>query len=89
MTNLGPAPETATPEPGAKRPRESAGFRMSNMLELPTDGEFRATNPSLPRSGAAASPVFARPPTDPPSRVRPQADEPEPKIEVETGAATE
>lgn len=62
---------------------------MSNMLELPTDGEFRPTNPSLPRSGAAASPVFARPPTDPPSRAKPQADALEAKIEVETETATE
>jgi hypothetical protein len=68
-------PEAAAPEPEANLPREIAGFRMSNMLELPSDGEFRATNPSLTRSGTAASPVFSRPPTDPPSRIRPNADE--------------
>ncbi len=41
------------------------------MLNLPTDSEFRASNPLLPSSGSAGSGVLVRPPTDPPSRVKP------------------
>ncbi len=41
------------------------------MMSLPTDSEFRASNPLLPNAGSTGSGVFVRPPTDPPSRVKP------------------
>jgi hypothetical protein len=40
------------------------------MLNLPTDNEFRASNPQLPGPGSGSGGVFVRPPTDPPSRVK-------------------
>ena len=44
------------------------GIRMPDMLGMPGDGDFRSTNPiGLKESGA----VISRPPTDPPSRVKP------------------
>lgn len=51
------------------------GFRMPDMLELPTDGEFRATNPGSQTTGVEAGAVISRPPTDPPSRVKPKPAE--------------
>lgn len=48
------------------------GIRMPEMLGLPGDGEFRATNPSLPKTVGDTGAVISRPPTDPPSRVKPK-----------------
>ncbi len=47
------------------------GLRMPDLLELPGEGEFRSSNPTAGRTGADAGPVISRPPTDPPSRVKP------------------
>lgn len=44
-------------------------IRMPDMLGMPGDGEFRSTNP-VGMKGAGA--VISRPPTDPPSRVKPK-----------------
>lgn len=38
------------------------------ILNLPTESEFHASNPQL---GSGSSGVVVRPPTDPPSRVKP------------------
>ncbi|MES2921414.1 MAG: hypothetical protein V4819_07705 [Verrucomicrobiota bacterium] len=43
-----------------------------DMVGLPSDEEFRATVPVAPRSEPGAGSVFVRPPTDPPSRVKPK-----------------
>lgn len=51
------------------------GIRMPEMLGLPGDGEFRATHPSLPRPVGETGAVISRPPTDPPSRVKPTVAE--------------
>jgi hypothetical protein len=48
------------------------GIRMPEMLNMPGEGEFRATNPALPKLPGEAGAVISRPPTDPPSRVKPQ-----------------
>lgn len=46
------------------------GIRMPEMLGMPEDGDFRSANPTgVKQSGA----VISRPPTDPPSRVKPKA----------------
>lgn len=50
---------------------------MSGILDLPTDGEFRSASPGLDKPGTSASPVISRPPTDPPSRIKPKAEEAE------------
>ena len=51
------------------------GLRLPSMLDLPGEGEFRATSPSatLPAPGTGA--VIARPPTDPPPRPKPKDGE--------------
>jgi hypothetical protein len=78
-----PAPKNdkAAPEPVAPEPELAAfpdeGLRLPEMLDLPTDGEFRATNPPVSRTGSEAGAVISRPPTDPPSRVKPPAPAPE------------
>lgn len=51
------------------------GIRMPDMLGLPTDLDFQATSPVLPRTGAGSGSVISRPPTDPPSRVKPKPAE--------------
>ncbi len=73
-----PAPaEVKPPEPvlpaGGPVPLPNDGIRMGNMLELPSDNEFRSTNPNLTKPTTNPGPVIARPPTDPPSRVTPPA----------------
>ena len=50
-------------------PLPDDGIRLPDMLAMPGDGEFRATTPKG-RTNAGA--VIARPPTDPPSRPKPQ-----------------
>jgi hypothetical protein len=78
-----PAPVAAqkpepTPPPPAPESLPDDGIRMGNMLDLPTDSEFRSTNPNLAKPPGAQGPVIARPPTDPPSRVAPShPDNPE------------
>lgn len=48
------------------------GIRMPEMLNMPGEGEFRGINPALPKAPGEAGAVISRPPTDPPSRVKPQ-----------------
>jgi hypothetical protein len=49
--------------------------RLPEMLNLPSEGEFRSTNPDVKKSSTGDGPVISRPPTDPPSR--PKRDETE------------
>jgi hypothetical protein len=72
-------PEKA-PEPVAQEPElpplpSDDAPRVPGMLNLPTDTEFRPSNPVLPKTGAGG--VIIRPPTDPPSRVKPKEPAPE------------
>lgn len=72
-----PEPEVAAAsETPVELPAPDEGFRMSGLLDLPTDGEFRPSTSALGRPGASASPVISRPPTDPPSRIKPKVEEP-------------
>jgi hypothetical protein len=66
--------EPMVDEPVAMLPVEDHGIRMPDMLALPAEGEFRATNPSLPRSGNEPGAVISRPPTDPPLRIKPKPE---------------
>ncbi len=68
-------PEGAIPEPPIPAlPGEE--IRMPpGMVGLPNDEEFRATTPVVPKSDPGAGAVFVRPPTDPPSRVKPKPAE--------------
>jgi hypothetical protein len=63
-------PQEPAVEPEVGLPMVDQGFRMPEMLSLPNEGEFRATNPVLPKPATAGA-VISRPPTDPPSRVKP------------------
>jgi hypothetical protein len=67
----------AAPEPVVPEPELSAfpddGLRLPEMLDLPSDGDFRATNPPASKIANDAGAVISRPPTDPPSRVKPAA----------------
>ncbi len=51
------------------------GLRMQDMLAMPGDNEFRATNPPVPKPSPDSGAVISRPPTDPPSRVKPKPAE--------------
>jgi hypothetical protein len=73
MKKVEKAPEPAVEEPAAPV-QEDDGLRMPDMLAMPGDGDFRSTNPAAPKTGAAAGAVISRPPTEPPSRVKPKAD---------------
>lgn len=43
-------------------PVVNEGLRMPDMLALPTESEFRASNPTAPKMGNEAGAVIARPP---------------------------
>ncbi|MES2438707.1 MAG: hypothetical protein V4584_06565 [Verrucomicrobiota bacterium] len=59
------------PEPVVSEPLAPAlpddGMPMPDMLAMPSDSDFRATNP---KTGTQSGAVISRPPTDPPSRVK-------------------
>ena len=67
------------PEPVATVPElptaPDDGLRMPDMLNLPSDGEFR-TAPGAVKTGSEAGAVIARPPTEPPPRVKPKEETP-------------
>lgn len=77
IAEIEPVPELAAPDPAVELPRPEDGFRMSGILDLPSDGEFRSAQSAIGKPGASASPVISRPPTDPPSRIKPKLEEPE------------
>lgn len=60
------------PQEQVPLPPEDDGIRMGNILEMPKDGDFRATNPSRPAMDGQPGTVVSRPPTEPPSRVKPK-----------------
>ncbi len=67
------APEPVALEEPLMPVSQDDGLRMpGNMLELPSDNDFRATNPTAKPGDAGA--VISRPPTDPPSRVKPKEE---------------
>ena len=69
------APEAVVSEPLIPA-LPSDEIRMpADMVGLPRDEEFRATTPVAPRADPGAGSVFVRPPTDPPSRVKPKSAE--------------
>lgn len=68
--------ETAVAEttvPGPPLPLvENDGIRLPEMLDLPGEGEFRATAPVPNKLPGESGGVVSRPPTDPPSRPKPK-----------------
>lgn len=67
--------EIKLPEPAPLEPMlpgiPDDGNRMPDLLTMPGEGEFRSTNPVAPKVVPGAGSVISRPPTDPPSRVKP------------------
>lgn len=63
-------PLTDVPQPELP-PMPDDDIRVPPMLNLPTEREFQASNPLLPKNGPTTGGVVVRPPTDPPSRVKP------------------
>ena len=68
------APEPEVAVPSEPTPQEDDGLRMPDMLAMPQEGDFRATNPAAPNTGTQSGAVIARPPTDPPAREKPKAE---------------
>jgi PBP1b-binding outer membrane lipoprotein LpoB len=68
------APQPEVPAPTETAPQEDDGLRMPDMLAMPQEGDFRSTNPSAPKTTNQSGAVISRPPTDPPSRVKPKAE---------------
>ena len=66
--------EATVPEPPAATAPDD-GMRLPDMFGLPDDGEFRATVPTVPKTGVDANAVISRPPTDPPPRPKPKDGE--------------
>lgn len=81
IVEAAPVPKKEKVEPAVPEPplaaAEDDGIRLPEMLDLPGDGEFRATMPVAPKAPGEARAVISRPPTDPPSRPKPKepADE--------------
>ena len=67
------APESVAQEPAVPT-QEDDGLRLPSMLAMPEAGDFRSTNPTAPKTGSQSGAVISRPPTDPPSRVKPKED---------------
>lgn len=61
--------EPAVPEVADQKP--PSDILIPPMLDLPVEGEFRATNPGASKPAESGA-VNSRPPTDPPSRVKPK-----------------
>ncbi len=61
----------------APRVASDEGPRLpGNLLDMPGEGEFKATNPVDPKTDNSGA-VISHPPTDPPSRVKPKDPKPE------------
>lgn len=81
VVELPPAPKmevAAEKEPEISAPpslpsRREDGIRLPDMVTMPNEAEFRATNPNAPKTPSETGAVIARPPTDPPSRPKPEA----------------
>lgn len=70
-----PKKQKAAPEPIVPEPELAAfpdeGLRLPEMLDLPSDRDLRGSKPPASNIGSEAGAVISRPPTDPPSRVKP------------------
>jgi hypothetical protein len=67
--------EPVVSEPAIPSKKPDDGIRLPDMLAMPEEGEFRATNPSAPKPDGGSGAVIARPPTEPPSRPKPKPGE--------------
>jgi len=61
------SPATAPPDTISK-PLADDGLRTGDLLVMPRDTEYRATNPGLPKSDAGAGTVIVSPPSAPKPR---------------------
>lgn len=64
-------PEPAVPDPTLP-PSPMGDIQMPEMLDLPGEREFRPASPGISKPGESGAVISSRPPTDPPSRVKPK-----------------
>jgi hypothetical protein len=70
--------EPISPEPPVPGLPDDGGIRMpGNFTDLPSDDDFRKSAAGAPKSDSGSGAVISRPPTDPPSRVKPKPAEQE------------
>jgi hypothetical protein len=69
-------PEPSVPEPVVPLPPDD-GIRLPDMLGMPSEGDLRSPHPSLLKPEKGTGVVISRPPTDPPSRIKPKETAPE------------
>jgi hypothetical protein len=62
----------AVPEPLIPNGPNDGIREAPGMLDLPSEAEFRATNPIAPKTTPETGTVTVRPPTDPPPRPKPK-----------------
>ena len=74
-----PKKQESVPEPVVAESELPAlpddGIRMPDMLGMPGDGDVRSTSPVGQKTSSGSGAVISRPPTDPPSRVKPKPTE--------------
>lgn len=68
-------PEPVVPEPVNPALMEDDGLRIGE-INMPKEGDLRATSPLGNRPEGQGAPVISRPPTEPPSRVKPKEEAP-------------
>jgi hypothetical protein len=75
-----PEPVAAETEIASPTLPAGEGLRpLKNMLDLPSEAEFRTAAPAGQKPGGGAGAVISRPPTEPPSRTKPKEEVPEPQ----------
>ena len=67
---------SVAPNPATRVASDEGPRLPGNLLDMPGEGEFRATNPVDPKADNSGA-VISHPPTDPPSRVKPKDPKPE------------
>ena len=75
-TSAAPADSAAAaPTEALPKPPDEDGLRTGDLLVMPRDTEYRATNPALPKTDASAGTVIVTPPSAPKPRPPGKAEE--------------
>lgn len=75
--NSGKPAEPSVPEPVVVPLPPEDGIRVPDMLGMPSEADLRSSHPSLSKPEKGTGIVISRPPTDPPSRIKPKETAPE------------
>ena len=60
-----PTEAVAVPAESVPKPTADDGLRTGDLLVMPRDTEYRATNPALPKTDTGAGTVIVNPPSAP------------------------